>query len=80
MITEVKCLELNQFSDRSNLLGSSKCCCRKVGNVGCPFEVPFPLGLVHLVKKNREIPTFYSINFALYQDPGVAVTDPGPLL
>ena len=48
-ITEVKHLELNQFSDGSNSLGSGKCCCRMVRNMGCPFEIPFSLGPVHLV-------------------------------
>ena len=40
VITEVKHLELNQFSDGSTLQGSGKCFCRKVGNMG-------PLHLVH---------------------------------
>ena len=38
VITEVKHLELNQFSVGSNFLRDGKCCCRKVGNMGCPFE------------------------------------------
>ena len=47
VINEVKHFELNQFSDGSNLLGSGKCCRRKVGNLGFPFEVPVPHGQVH---------------------------------
>ena len=30
MITEVKHLDFNQFSDGSNLLGSGECCCRAI--------------------------------------------------
>ena len=63
MITEVKHLELNQFSVGSNFLRGGKGCCRKVGNMGCPFEIPFPLGPVHLVhhkgeKKKGQVGTF----------------------
>ena len=49
VITQVKHLEPNQFSDGANLLGSGKCCCRKVGNIDCPFEILFPLCRLHLV-------------------------------
>ena len=35
VISEAEHLELNQFSDGSNLPGSGKCCCRKVGTMGC---------------------------------------------
>ena len=46
---EVKHLGFSQSSDGSNLLRSGKCCGRKVGNMRCPFEIPFPLGPVPLV-------------------------------
>ena len=55
VITEVKHLELNQFSVGSNFLRGGKCCCRKVGNMGCPFEIPFPLGPVHLVHHKGDL-------------------------
>ena len=42
-ITEVKHLELNQSADGSNLLGSGKCCCRKVGTMGRPLWYLFAL-------------------------------------
>ena len=55
VITEVTHLELNQFSVGSNFLRGGKCCCRKVGNMGCPFETPFPLGPVHLVHHKGDL-------------------------
>ena len=43
VITEVKYLVLNQFLARSNLLGSGKCCCKKVGTMQRSLRYPFPL-------------------------------------
>ena len=43
MITEVKRLVLNQFSDGSNLLRSSKGYCRKVGTMGVHEDTLSPL-------------------------------------
>ena len=42
-ITEVKHLELNQFSKRLHRLGSGYCGCIKDGTKGCPLWYPFPL-------------------------------------
>ena len=35
---KIKHLEVSHFSDRSNILGSGKCCCGKVGTIGCPLR------------------------------------------
>ena len=68
MITEVKHLELNEFSVGSNFLRGGKCCCRKVGNMGCPFEIPFPLGPVHLVHHKGDLYKIIIISFWLGDD------------
>ena len=51
VIAEVKHLELNQFSDGSNLLGSGKCCCKQVRDVPSPW-------LVHSVRTHAQIRAF----------------------
>ena len=43
MITKANRLELNKSSDISSLLGSCKCCHRKVGTMGYPLRYPLPL-------------------------------------
>ena len=52
VITEVKHVELNQFSDGLNFLGSGKSCCRKVWTEGfglaanVKMEIPAPVRLL----------------------------------